>query len=289
MKRLLAVAVLVIAGCTTEPPPTVVVYAPAGVDERLDPLLAEAGFDVEWVTGDIATLTDSIIAKQDSPRADVLFTSSVIDIWRAGDQGALRPLEAAAAEQVPAELRDPDGTWAATSHQPLLIGFMPGAQDAGISTYADLGSQDLAGKLCMTTSELPRNRVLLGMLIEDLGLKPAERAVRLWARNLAQPPFATEEDLAAALSAGTCEVAIISSSPEVAGLVRVTPDPVYRDIHGIGVTRHSEQPGEAHKLVAWMLRNSATADPESSNGRNVSIAGWRTEEARLLAERAGYR
>ena len=289
MKRLLALAVLVIAGCTSEPPPTVVVYAPTGVDEGLDPLLADVGFEVEWVTGDIATLTDSIIAKKDSPRADVLLTSSVIDIWRAGDQGALRPLDAVAAEHVPAELRDPDGTWAATSHQSQLIGFMPGAQDADVRTYADLASPGLAGKLCMTTSELPQNRVLVAMLIEELGLKPAERAVRLWARNLAEPPFATEEDLATALRAGTCGVAIISAVPEVEGLVRFAPDPTYRDIYGIGVTRHSEQPEEARKLVAWMLRSMPKEDPVNSSGRNVSIAGWRAEEARLLTERAGYR
>jgi hypothetical protein len=77
--------------------------------------------------------------------------------------------------------------------------------------------------------------------------------------------------------------------PEVDGLVRFAPTPTYGDIQGIGVARHANHPEEAARLVAWLLETAPATEPVNSDGRHVGIAGWRDEEARLLAERAGYR
>ena len=290
MNRVAALAALLLfAACTSEPMPTVVVYLPAEFEESFRERIADGEFQVEVVAGDIAELTTAIIHKQDSPPADVLITSSVIHIWRAGDQGALRPLRAAALQSVPAELRDPDGTWAALGHQPLLIGMMPGAAAVEISSFADLGAAKFADQLCMTSSTLPSNQVLVAMLIEDLGAKSAERIVRAWVRNLASPPFGTEAELAEALSSGRCRLALISGSTDVDGLVRRAPPPTYFDIHGIGVARHSRQPDAAHELVERLLATAPRAEPVAPGGRNVGLAAWRVEEVRRLNERAGYR
>jgi iron(III) transport system substrate-binding protein len=287
VRKRLALAALLLAACSPEPPPTLVIYAPSDAEEDLRQRLSGGEFSVDIVGGDAAELTDSIIARQDSPRADVLVTGSVVDIWRAADLGALRPLPANVVERVHPQHRDPDGAWAALGHEAALIGMMPGAPDAEVSTYMDLGSEKLAGHLCLTSIDQPRNRVLISMLIEDLGPKPAERAVRLWMRNLAAPPFDDEAELAAALRSGTCHVAVISAKQAVEGLVHFAPKPVYSDIRGIGVTRHAEHPEEAARLVAWLLESAP--GPGYSNGRHVGVAGWRDEEARLLAERVGYR
>lgn len=288
MRKWQALLALLLGACSQEPPaPTVVIYAPADAEKDLRQQLAGSGFATDIVTGDAATLTDSIIAGQDSPRADVLVTSSVIDIWRAADDGSLRPLSTSA--RVLPELRDPEGTWVALGQEEMLIGVMPGAPDVGISSYADLGLPAASGHLCLTSIEVPRNRVLVGLLIEDLGLKPAERTVRLWVRNLAAPPFATEAELADALRDGTCRIAVISALPDVDGLVRSAPQPTYRDIRGIGVARHAEHPDEAMRLVEWLLAATPVPEVVNPSGLNVGIAGWRDDEARRLAERAGYR
>ena len=289
MRGRLALVALLLGACSPEPSPTVIIYAPAEAEEDLREQLSAGSFVVEIVAGDVAMLADNIIAGQDSPRADVLVTSTVIDIWRAADEGALRPLAGTVTGRVLPELRDPDGTWVALGYQEMLIGVMPNAPDVEISSYKDLGLPDLAGHLCLTSSELPRNRVLVSMLIEDLGLKPAERAVRLWVRNFAVPPFATEAELAGALRDGTCSVAVISALPEVDGLARFAPQPAYRDIRGIGVTRHAEHPEEGARLVEWLLAAMPMPEPVNASGRHVGVAGWRDEDARRLAERAGYR
>jgi len=290
MKRILLLVLLLLGACDSgPPPPQVVVYAPAGYENARNRWLEESDFQVTVILGDSAKNTDKIIAGQDSPRADVLITSSAIDIWRAGDQGALRPMFEASLRHMPPELRDPDNTWAAVGHSSFLIGFTAGEVPSVVRQYADLGSSEFAGQLCLTSSSLPANRALIGMLIEDLGLKPAERVVRSWVRNLAQVPYSTEAELVDALESGVCGGGIVLASPDTGSLTRITPEPTYRDIHGIGVTRHAENPEAGQQFVERMLSKLSGLEPVNSNGKNIGIAGWRDEEARLLAERAGYR
>jgi len=289
MRRLLIATAVFLAACESEPPQSVVVYAPEGFEERSQSWLSESGLAVTVISGDSSTITDMVIGKQDSPRADVLITSGVFDIWRAGDQGALRPMPEETLQYVAAEFRDPDNAWAAIGHSSLLIGFTPSMPTPSVTNYADLGSPEFAGQLCLTSSSLPANRALIGMLIEDLGLKPAERVVRSWVRNFAQAPFSTETELVAAFESGECNSAIISASPKTGSLTHITPDPTYRDIHGIGVTRHAENPDAGQQFVERLVSDMAGLEPVNSNGKNIGIAGWRDEEARLLAERAGYR
>ena len=290
MKRWLLVATLLLVACSDPAPRgSLVVYVAEDLAEYANERFAESGFVVTLVTGSSAELADKVIAKQDAPRADVLITSNTYDIWRAGDQGALRPLRQEALGRLDTESRDPDNTWVALGWVSATIGVAKGADVPLIMAYSDLGSPQLAGQLCLTSSALPFNRALIAMLIADLGVKPAERAVRNWSRNLALPPFDAEDALLEAVAAGTCKIAIISDLADGAGLDRIYPEPTYRDIRGAGVSRHAQNADAAHAFVDWLLSDLAPQVPERSNGRNIGIAGWRDEEARLLAERASYR
>ncbi len=287
---LLAICLLSLVACDSGPPPQpVVVYAPEQIENGLQEWFASSDFEVTLVTGDIATLTDSIIAKQDSPRADVLITSNAIDMWRAGDEGALRPIRGDALATIPAQLRDPDGAWAAFGKRYLNIAVGPGAEAVLPRSYEDLGNTEHAGRVCLVTSALPVSRLVMAMLIEDHGVKPAERIVRRWVRNLAQVPFASEAELIAALESGDCYYGIVTRPSQAPGVVRVKPTPAYVDILAVGVSRHAANADGAQALVDWMLTERSVEAPAGTNGLNVSIAGWRNEEARLLAERAGYR
>lgn len=290
MKRWLLVVALLLAACSDPVPRgSVVVYVAEDLAEYANDRFAESGFVVTLVTGSSAELADKVINKQDAPRADVLLTSSTYDIWRAGDLGALRPIEQATLERVNSENRDPDKSWVALGWVSATIGVVKDAEVPLITTYHDLGSPQLVGQLCLTSSALPLNRALIAMLIADLGVKPAERAVRSWTRNLALPPFPSESALLEAVAAGTCKVAIISDAADGTGLDRIYPEPTYRNIRAIGVSRHAQNADAAHAFVDWMLSDLTPQKPNHSNGRNIGIAGWRDEDARLLAERAGYR
>jgi iron(III) transport system substrate-binding protein len=284
---------LILVGCDSEPPParTVVIYAPSQIAEDVDNHLTRHGFDVVMVAGESSDLTSRIIDKADSPRADVIVVDRVADAWRAGDRGALRPLRPAVQGMAQDKLRDPDGTWVTLTVQPALILLQPGRSTPAPVGYADLGAPDYAGRLCLVSSTHPLSRAVVGMLIEQLGAKPAERIVRRWVRNLAQPPFATMDELAAAFGAGDCGVALVTSGTWIPSAETVVPDPLFYNVRAAGVSRHAEYPDTAQDAVARLLEMETGVDSELLDklAMNVSVAGWRDEEARLLAERAGYR
>ena len=105
---------LLLAGCGAgEAPQSVVVYVPDSLEQEVRERLAASPFDVTYVTGEGAALTDRVIGKQDVPRADVLVTSNAHDIWRAAERGALRPIESEEVNARPTAVRDPDRLWVA--------------------------------------------------------------------------------------------------------------------------------------------------------------------------------
>ena len=293
MKRLLALTVLILVGCESEPPPprTVVVYAPSQLAENVDSFLTTRGFDVVMVAGESLELTSRVVDKTDSPRADVIVVDSVADAWRAGDRGALRPLLANSREGVRQQLKDPDGSWVSIGFRPALVMFRPDATVPETLSYEDLGSSDYAGKLCLISSGQPLSRAVIGMLIDQLGEKPAERVVRRWVRNLAQPPFENLSDLGQAFGSGECEVALVSTGAWAPSARIVVPSPLFFNVYAAGVSRHAEYPDVAQDAVAELAKLDINVDRELKNpvAVNAAVAGWRDEEARLLAERAGYR
>lgn len=293
MRKFLGLVLLVLVGCESEPPPprTVVVYAPSQLAENVDSFLTTRGFDVVMVAGESLELTSRVVDKTDSPRADVIVVDSVADAWRAGDRGALRPLLASSREGVRQQLKDPDGSWVSIGFRPALVMFRPDATVPETLSYEDLGSSDYAGKLCLISSGQPLSRAVIGMLIDQLGERPAERVVRRWVRNLAQPPFENLSDLGQAFGSGDCEVALVSTGSWAPSARIVVPSPLFFNVYAAGVSRHAEYPDVAQDAVAELAKLDINVDRELKNpvAVNAAVAGWRDEEARLLAERAGYR
>ncbi len=314
--KVLAPLMLLLVACGGEPESEqerfapVVVYAAYENDEYLAELFEDftkqTGIPVTLRKGEPGQLVDDVIANRGAPPADILLTTSAADAWRAADEGALRPIGAANLAGVAAYLRDPDGLWTATRMSAIVISGAAKTDEAAPTTYADLAKPDYSGRLCLSSSSLAANRSLIAMLISELGTKPAERIVRGWVRNLALPVYETEAELQAAVDAGTCDYAILSSSLFTGA--RKLPLPAYVVIEGIGIARHARYPESAEKLIDWMLsedvqrRHAAAmkAFPvltklidstlaETVSTRNVGMAGWHDNDAALLAERAGYR
>lgn len=308
-----------LASCESGEPPVrhepIVVYA-SYTDERYLPGLF-AGFTDETgipvtVTHDVSEVhTRKLILNIGSPPADVFLSRSVADLWRAADEGALRPIVAANLVQVPAALRDLDGLWTAINYQQSVIAYRREADGPLPIGLVDLADAVYKGRLCVSSAALPANRLILAMMIADLGTKQAERAVRSWMQNLAAGPFESDEELLTAIDSGTCEFAIVSGWAAGSALqsqadlaIRVIrPQPAYTQIEGIGVARHSRYPDAAQQLVNWMLSETVNQQHAqmvnaipvigttlaAEGGQVPAVAGWNNEEARLLAERAGYR
>ena len=288
MKRLWLVVVLLLGACDSAPPARVTVYVPTHFEEQATAWLRESGLEVTVIAGDSRANTDLIVGKQDAPRADVLVTSGVVDIWYAADNGALRPIAGDAFKDLPDTLKDPDGMWAATESRYMTIGTAPGLDILASLDLQKLAAPELSAQVCLSTSVLEDNRALIALLIAEFGNRPAERIVRGWVRNLAAAPFASEEELIDALRAGNCRYGIISSAADAVGIERIDLASRYYNIQGVGVARHAQNPEAAQQLLNWMLAQGSWDELPASNSRNVGQAGWYDEEARLLAERAGY-
>jgi len=268
--------------------PAIVVYAtetdPANLPGLFAAFTEETGVPVDVIWGSSKANANDVIHKQGQP-ADVLITPNVADIWQAGDEGALLPLQAGISDSVDGRLRDPDGYWVALQRRQVAVAVSPSSSLKFSGSYSDLAAESYRDKLCLSSISNSANQAVIAMLIDDLGLKPAERVVRGWIRNLAMPPFGSEEDLAAALTSGRCEIGVLS----IQSTNTIAPDPSYVDASVMGIGRHAGNPEGAQRMIEWLIQNKPMGDPAGSTDRNIGVVGWRAEEVILLAERAAYR
>jgi len=274
----------------------VVVYAAFEDDTALKDLLAryteESGVLVIVRRGTASDIVTDLVENNISPPADILVTHSVIDVWHAAEEGALRPVVTEAIrEQVPSWMRDPDGLWFGTSFRSAVIVHSSLGTD-GLD-FEELAAERFTGQLCLSSSTVPINRVVISMLIDELGVRPAELVVRGWIRNLAVPILDSEAGVLDSIASGECKAGIVSSAVAARyGLPMYRPAPAFVDVNGIGIGRHARNPDGARVIVDWLhatLPAQDFANPENTHQKNVSLVAWHEEDAIKLAERAQYR
>ncbi|NIA28205.1 MAG: hypothetical protein GWP02_09125, partial [Desulfobulbaceae bacterium] len=205
----LVASFILLAACEQAPGPDiaaaskdpVVVYF-AGEDEAplrrvLDHYADVSGVPVSIRRGSPQGIVDDLIADDVIPPADVLVTTSVVDISRAAEEGALRPLFLPAIkERTSVRLRDPDDLWFGLSYRAAVIVYGTNAADTTeIQTYADLAEAGFGGQLCLSSSKNAVNRSVIATLIDSMGVRPAEIVVRGWLANLVLPVFEKEDQL----------------------------------------------------------------------------------------------
>jgi len=285
---------------TTEveaPKEPVVVYVAftddAEVKEQLDRYSDATGVIVIVRHGDAADIVDDVIKNKVMPAADILMTQSVTGIWRAADEGALRPIASQLVEaRIPSWARDADRLWAATGLTAAVL-ITSAAHDIDGATFAALAEPRFKGKLCLSSSGLPINRAVIAMLIDELGVRPAELVVRGWMQNLAVPVFTSEKQVVAAMHAGTCSIGIVSKAAAAQSDLSVkVPLPAAVEINGIGIGRHAQNPDGALALLEWLtgeLPESTFDAVNVAEQKNVGLVAWYQRDAALLAERVRYR
>jgi len=291
---LISFTVFALAGCdrgASQPP--IVVYAVSDDEAELTELLAEFTDDtrisVTLVFSQSSKNADLVINNSGSPPADVLMTNNVADIWRAADEGALRPINADTFKKANPLVSDADGFWTALAIRRHAIAALKAKTTRPlVANYDQLASADMRGRVCLSSSALHANRSLIAMLMNDRGAKQTERLLRSWIRNLAAPPFSSEDKLIDAIRDGTCDYGVLFWYPHIDDLTYFVPEQQSMDIDGVGVARHARQAESAQRLVEWLVQNKQPRIASESEISPVRIAGWLDEDAKLLAERAGY-
>lgn len=311
-------AVVVLVSCDAEQARVrhepVVVWASysdeAYLAELFEPFTATSGIPVTVKYDSSDVHAKNLVFNIGSPPADVFLSRNIADLWATADEGALRPITAANLANVPEALRDADKLWTALNYQQSVIVHRSDASDLP-TDFHELANRRYQGRICVSSAALPTNRLLLSMLIDLHGLKQTERTVRLWMQNLAAPPFKDEQSLLDAVESRDCEFGILSGWQAAVSLFSqadvpvslIEPATAYVQIEGIGVARHSRYPDSAQQLVNWLLDEKVNKQHAlalqvypavggtfaAQAGPAPAVAGWRDEEATLLAERAGYR
>jgi iron(III) transport system substrate-binding protein len=297
-----------------EPPAPIVVYA-ADKDRTylpalFDSYMKETGVEVIVRYGDAPAIVDDVIDSRVSPLADLLLVPSVAEIWRAAEKGALRPIYSEfVQDNVPTWLRDPDEYWVALSYRSAVLVYDPNSVSVNaLSSYETLADAQFRNRVCLSSASLAINRAVIAMLIDKLGIRDTELAVRGWVANLAMPTFDTEAELLRAVQSGDCEIGLVSSQAAALAAQSIedsryeifTPATTYSDIEAIGIARHARNPDGALALLEWLLSKNIQTQHAShtmayaaisapTGTKNVSSVARHSEEAQKLAERARYR
>jgi iron(III) transport system substrate-binding protein len=308
----------------------VVVYS-ARNEHLIQPLFErfteDTGIKVRYITDREGPLLQRLRAEGRNTPADVLLTVDAGNLWAAAEAGLLQPLESKIlAGNIPAHLRDPENRWFGLSVRARTLVYNPEKLDARqLQGYADLADPKWRGRLCLRTSKKVYNQSLVAMFIAEHGAALTDEIVRGWVRNLAAPPFSSDNEVMNAISAGQCDVGIVNTyylgrmlqeKPDLP-LAVFWPDQetggVHVNVSGAGLVRHAPNPALGERLIEWLASDNAQemfaglnleypANPSvkvhplvaewgefKPSRRNLSDAGRLQAQAVMLMDRAGYR
>ena len=293
MKRLALLCFAALAACGKTPEPQgdpIVIYAPGEAGSDIAAMIAEFTEETGVLTsvrwGGSSDLTDAVINKTGVP-ADILLTDNIADIWRAADKGALRPISSAAIQGSSEQLRDLDGYWGAYDVRTHMVVANKQARPL-IGDTAELASADMNGRICLSSSSLADNRALIAMMIDETGVRETERLFRKIVTNMSTEPYESARQTRAALRNGDCDYGILAVAEPSDNLTHFVVSPLTFTAEAFGVGRHARSPESAQLFVDWMFRTRSVELNGDADWPHASIAGYRDEEARLLAERAGW-
>ena len=274
----------VVAGCSSEsPPPTSpeplpsdapvaetpsgpLVVAAAGAGRSLadiaDAWYAETGSRIRLVGVD----------DPEREEADLVIFDSVADAWEDAERDGLRPVYSTIVEDsVNQTLRDSESRWVALATRARVVVYhrpSVSADDlASIIGYASLGDERWRNRLCLSLSRQGGNQMLVAFLINALGVREAELAVRRWRDNLATRLFADDDAMLAAIATGECAVGIAGSNRAVAApatsdigtLWFESPEATVFDAMVAGVTRHAHDADAAQQFLEWLTTPTPNA------------------------------
>ncbi|TVQ80109.1 MAG: Fe(3+) ABC transporter substrate-binding protein [Bradymonadales bacterium] len=298
-------------GCTrnsSDPSSVVTVYS-SRADHLIKPIFdlyqERTGQEVRFLTDSEGPLMERLKAEGANSPADLFLTVDAGNLWKAAEEGLLRPIQSKKLEQaIPAHLRDPENQWFGLSLRARTILYSPErVSPSDLSTYEALADEAWAGRLCMRTSRKVYNQSLVAALIAHHGQERAEQIVGAWVRNLATEVFPNDTDLIRAIAAGQCDVGI-ANSYYFGRLLRDQPDfPVrlfwaslensgtHLNVSGAGVTRHAKNPEGAQALLEWLTEPEAQKAFAELNleypivtevARDPIVEGWGSFQGDLL-------
>ncbi|QQD18050.1 extracellular solute-binding protein [Spongiibacter nanhainus] len=264
-----------------------VVYS-SRIEQLIKPIFdhytAQTGVQFRYVTDSAGPLLARLKAEGENSPADVLITVDAGNLWQAAQMGVLAPLQSEVLNNnIPAHLRDEEGRWFGLSIRARSIVYASERVDPSeLSSYEALADDKWSGRLCLRTSKKVYNQSLVATMIVAHGEAKTEEIVKGWVKNLAVPPFASDNKVIEAIEAGQCDVGLVNTyylarkKVENPGLPvnlfwanQSGEAPLNRGVHvnisGAGATAASDNQAEVKALLEWLSGPEAQYDVAELN------------------------
>jgi iron(III) transport system substrate-binding protein len=241
------------------------------IQPLFDAYAKKTGIKVNHINGKAGALTQRLKQEGSETPADLLITVDAGNLWNAAEIGLLEPIKSEKLDKrIPSELKDSKNRWFGLSLRARTIFYNKDKVKAeDLKSYADLGTPQWKGKLCLRTSTKVYNQSLVAAMIERLGEKETKKDVQGWVSNLAKPVFTSDSILLEAVDNGACPVGI-ANTYYFARLVRdgkgknvgvFWPNQdnggVHVNISGGGVVKGSHNKKEATDFLEWLTSDEA--------------------------------
>ena len=236
-----------------------------GEEEPFKDFAESEGHDLRLFGGSASELYERIDSEGEETPADVLITVDAANLWRAKEAGLLDPLDSAAVEQnVPADVRDPDGAWAGLVLRARTIMRSTERVDEGdLATYADLGDPRWNGRLCLRSGTSEYNVSFVADRLAKDGDAATERLLESWMAN--DPEIlGSDVDVLDAIAEGRCDVGLTNHyylGRELAEDPDFPVAPVWADqdgrgthvnVSGIGIVKGADNRDGAAALIEYL-------------------------------------
>ncbi|HEY9118661.1 MAG TPA: Fe(3+) ABC transporter substrate-binding protein [Marinobacter sp.] len=207
--------------------------------------------------------------------ADLVMTTDISRINELVERDLVQAVDNDILEQnIPANLRHPDGKWfALTTRARLIFTSIDRVEEGEITTYEDLADPKWNDRICTRSGKHPYNIALISSMIAHHGEEKTEEWLRGVKDNLARKPQGGDRDQIKAIAEGVCDVAIGNSyyygnmladdnqRPAAEAVRLVFPNAGDRGTHinisGAALTKSAPNQQEAIKLLEFLSREKA--------------------------------
>jgi iron(III) transport system substrate-binding protein len=293
MKKILSiivVAVLLVSvvGCGSEEEKMVNIYTDRhyDTDQALyDRFTEETGIVVNVVTAGSDELLERLSAEGEDTEADLIVTSDVGRLYRAGEMDLIKAFDSNTVEaNVPEHLRSTDNLWTALTVRARVITYALDRVDPNtLSTYEALTEPEWEGRVLVRSSGNIYNQSLLASFIALNGEEEAKEWAQGLVANMARTPEGNDRDQMKAVVAGEGDVAIVNtyyvgkllnSSDEVEVQVgeqigvffpNQETNGTHINISGAALTKHGTNSEAGTELLEFLTGEEAQNDYASAN------------------------
>lgn len=238
-----------------------------GEEQPFKDFAADSGDHLTLFGGGAAELYERLRSEGDKSKADVLITVDAANLWRAKHAGLLETIHSKVLdEDVPEDLRDPDGQWyGLTTRARTIMRSVDRVKPNDVTTYAGLGDPRWKDRLCLRTATSEYNVSFVADRIAKDGEPATRKLLQSWMDN--DPTIlGSDKDVLDAIAEGRCDVGL-TNTYYLGRELDADPDypvaPVFADqngrgthvnLSGYGILKTSDHKAQAQKLVEYLAQ-----------------------------------